>query len=404
MVGDSTWAATYESPPPPIHDHTWMPILQHPQPQSAQASSGTILPFHSAPISQRPATAHPSTEHLPHRPAPSSIEELRQSGISPYRSMSAHSSLYRQSRNLSPVPHAFQSLTVTTAATGQMRSSSAQDEEPISTANSGHESTDSSGQSHNLHLSYSRPLSRDTMSTSPTRLPERAPSRNSPLDPTRHSQTSPMKEQIPSRPLSRRSRQPTLALPVMTLPDAIRFYQRTATDLSVAIPEELRRAEYRELYKYYAYELPFILAWGDTQAGNDYFMKKNRGLPCDDILQYEAERNARLLYNEVHQNAPIEEFPPYEDIVVEADIQLPMPDEPPVPPPHAPIDSPYPYAQGNAPPGTYQSGYRPFAGAGSSGGGGGGQPTQPPQPPAAPQRWMLLRYPAPPKAPTPPAP
>ncbi len=63
--------------------------------------------------------------------------------------------------------------------------------------------------------------------------------------------------------------------PVMTLPDAIRFYQRTATDLSVAIPVELRRAEYCELYEYYAYELPFILAWGETQAGNDYFMKKN---------------------------------------------------------------------------------------------------------------------------------
>ncbi len=189
----------------------------------------------------------------------------------------------------------------------------------------------------------------------------------------------------------------------MTLPDAIRFYQRTATDPSIAIPEELRQAEYREPYKYYAFELPFILAWGSTQAGNDYFMKKNRGLPCDDILQYEAERNARLLYNEVHRNAPIEEFPPYEDIVVKADIQLPMPDEPPVPPPCTPIEPPYPYSRGNAPPGTYPSGYQPFAGAGPSGG-GGGQPAQPPQPPAAPQRWTLPRHPAPPKAPTPPAP
>ncbi len=189
----------------------------------------------------------------------------------------------------------------------------------------------------------------------------------------------------------------------MTLPEAIKFYQRTATDLSVAILEELRRAEYRELFKYYAYELPFILAWGETQAGNDYFMKKNQGLPCDDILRYEAERNARLLYNEVHRNAPIEEFPPYEDIVEAADIQLPMPDEPPVPPPRAPVETTYPYARGNAPPGTYESGYKPFAGAGGQGG-GGGQPAQPPQPPAAPQRWTLLRYPAPPKAPTPPVP
>ncbi len=29
----------------------------------------------------------------------------------------------------------------------------------------------------------------------------------------------------------------------------------------------------------------------------------------------------------------MEEFPPYEDVVTEADIQLPMPDEPPVAPP-----------------------------------------------------------------------
>ncbi len=113
---------------PPVHDHTWNANPQHPQPQSAQVSSGTILPFHSAPISQRPATAHPSTEHLPHRPAPSSIEELHQSGISPYRPMSAHSSLYRQLRNPSPVPHVSQSLIVTIAVTGQMRSSSTQDE------------------------------------------------------------------------------------------------------------------------------------------------------------------------------------------------------------------------------------------------------------------------------------
>ncbi len=32
-------------------------------------------------------------------------------------------------------------------------------------------------------------------------------------------------------------------------------------------------------------------------------MKINRNLPADDILQYEAERNARLLYNEVHLDA-----------------------------------------------------------------------------------------------------
>ncbi len=141
-----------------------------------------------------------------------------------------------------------------------------------------------------------------------------------------------MKEQIPSRPPSRQAQVPEPIDP-MTLTSAIQFYQRTATDLSVAIPEKLKQAEYCELYKYYAYELPFILAWGSTQAGNDYFMKKQQGIPADEILQYEAERNARLLYNEVHQNTPMEKFPPYEDIVTEADIQMLMPDEPPVAPP-----------------------------------------------------------------------
>ncbi len=183
----------------------------------------------------------------------------------------------------------------------------------------------------------------------------------------------------------------------MTLPDAIQFYQRTATDLSVAIPVELKKAEYRELYNYFAYELPFILVWGETQAGNDYFMKKQQGLPADDILQYEVEQNARLLYNKIHRNALMEVLAPYEDIVTEADIQMPMPGEPPVPHPRALVTD-FSYTRGQEPPGTYPSGYRPFAGAGSQGG-HGGQPAQPPQPPAPPQRWVLLRHPAPPKAP-----
>ncbi len=83
---------------------------------------------------------------------------------------------------------------------------------------------------------------------------------------------------------------------------------------------------------------------------------------------------------------------------------MPMPDEPPVPPPRASVTS-FSYIRGNKLPGTYASSYRPFAGAGSSsGGGGGGQPAQPPQPPAAPQQWALPCHPAPLKAPTPPAP
>ncbi len=134
-------------------------------------------------------------------------------------------------------------------------------------------------------------------------------------------------------------------------------------------------------------------------------MKMNRNLPADDILQYEAERNARLLYNEVHLNTQMEPMAPYKDVMAEADIQMPMPDEPPVPPPRAEVTS-FSYTRGHGPPEAKPSSYRPFAGAGPSGGGGGGggQPPQPPQPPAAPQQWTLLRYPAPPKAPTPPAP
>ncbi len=159
------------------------------------------------------------------------------------------------------------------------------------------------------------------MSTSPVRPAERAPSRRS-LDHPRPTQTrpaTPMEGQAQTRSLSRRSiHEP---LPEMDLAESIKFYQRTATDLSVAIPVRLRRAEYHELYEHYAYELPFILAWGQTQAGNDYFMKKNRNLPADEILQYEAERNARLLYNEVHLNAPMAPMAPYKDIVTEADIQ-----------------------------------------------------------------------------------
>ncbi len=80
---------------------------------------------------------------------------------------------------------------------------------------------------------------------------------------------------------------------------------------------------------------------------------------------------------------PMEPLAPYEEIVVEADIQMPMPDEPPVPPPRAPVTN-FSYTRGHAPPGTYPSGYRLFAGAGLSSG-GGGQPAQPLQPPAPPQ-------------------
>ncbi len=79
MAGDSTWAATFESSPPTIPvTILGTPTLQHPWPQLAQASSGIISPFHTAPISPLPMMAHPNTEPLPptsayqqHRGAPS---------------------------------------------------------------------------------------------------------------------------------------------------------------------------------------------------------------------------------------------------------------------------------------------------------------------------------------------
>ncbi len=330
---DSTWAATYESPPLPPMTILGMPILQHPQPQSVPVSSEITSPSPSAPTSLTPATACLSTEPLPRHQSISSMEELCQSGTSPYKMMTgSHPSLYERSLSRVDQP----SPNPMTAATGHTSSSHAHHHEGLEyTEGKGNESPDSSDQSHNLHQSYSRPPSRDTMSTSPMRPLERAPSRSF-TDQPRYSQTrhpSLMEEQIPSRPPSRRACQPSPTLPAMTLPDAIKFYQETATDLSIAIPVELHNelsiASFITimLTSYHSFWLG-----GETQAGNDYFMKRNRGLPADDILRYEAEWNARLLYNEVHRNASMEEFPPYEDIAAEADIQLPMPDEPPIPP------------------------------------------------------------------------
>ncbi len=128
-------------------------------------------------------------------------------------------------------------------------------------------------------------------------------------------------------------------------------------------------------------------------------MRKIRGLNADEILQYEAERNARFLWNSVHPRNIMEELSPY---LEEIEIQEPMSDSPPVPPPRAPVNA-FSYVRGQAPPGTYSFGYVPFAGGGRAGG-GGGQPAQPPQPPAPPPRYALPRYPAPPGMPDPPVP
>ncbi len=86
----------------------------------------------------------------------------------------------------------------------------------------------------------------------------------------------------------------------------------------------------------------------------------------------------------------------------EIEIQGPMPDELPVPPPQVPVTA-FSYIRGQAPPGTYLCGYIPFARADLSGG-GGRQPAQPLQPPIVPLKWTLPRFPALPKPPDPPAP
>ncbi len=173
MAGDSMWATTFESSPPTIPvTILGTPTLQHPRPQLAQASSGIISPFHTAPISLLPAMAHLSTKPLPPRQPISNIEGLPQSGTNPSRPSSAHPSLYEKSRNPSPAPQHFDHLR---PATGLTSPSSAQRFDPDITEDIGNESTGSSDQTHNLHQSYLRPLSRD-MSTSPTRQVERAPS------------------------------------------------------------------------------------------------------------------------------------------------------------------------------------------------------------------------------------
>ncbi len=192
--------------------------------------------------------------------------------------------------------------------------------------------------------------------------------------------------------------------PIKTIHDAIHTYEQTRfDDIQFLAQQILMQAEYRDLYNYFAYEIPFIPAWGETQAGNNYFMNKQNNLPADHILQYEAERNTHLLYNKLHPSTLMRPLTPYEDATAEIGIQEPMPDAPLVAPSWAPVGA-FSYIRGQAPPGTYTRSYLPFAGADPSGsGGGGGQPAQLLQPPDPPQQWTLPCLPAPIKPPTPPA-
>ncbi len=101
-------------------------------------------------------------------------------------------------------------------------------------------------------------------------------------------------------------------------------------------------------------------------------MKKQQGLPANEILQYEAERNTHLLFNELHPDALMRTLTPYEEATAEIEVQRPMPDAPPVVPPRATFGT-FSYVRGNEPPGTNTRGYRPFARA---------NPDNPPEPPA----------------------
>ncbi len=96
--------------------------------------------------------------------------------------------------------------------------------------------------------------------------------------------------------------------------------------------------------------------WGTTQAGNDYFMNKQRNQPADNILQYKAERNTCLLFNKLHPDNLIRPLTPYEQATAEIEIQEPMLDEPLVAPPQMAIRT-FSYVRGQEPPGTNTHGY-----------------------------------------------
>ncbi len=145
------------------------------------------------------------------------------------------------------------------------------------------------------------------------------------------SQRSPSTEflRVPSCPMSRHTMTPIN--PHSHLRSALHLYEQTRFD-DVPFPalRILTQAEYTELYSYFAYELPFMPTWGTTQASNNYFMKKQQGFPADEILQYEAERNTCLLFNELHPDTLMWTLTPYEEATAEPETLIPMPDEPPV--------------------------------------------------------------------------
>ncbi len=167
----------------------------------------------------------------------------------------------------------------------------------------------------------------------------------------------------------------------MTLPNAICLFGEV--DMAQP-PSVLLHAAYDNLFSYFAYELLASLVWVSTPAGIEYFYFLERNIPCGNILWGEASWYASLLYNDIHPEAPMRVLSPYRlihfNLPLDIEIQEPMPDEPPWPPPHAPIMMAFSYDRRQAPPGTYSKGYLPFAGATNASGSGSGQPNQLPQP------------------------
>ncbi len=387
--GDSMWAATLDplpQPPVMILGLTGIP-LQHPQPQSLPMSFGTMSISPTAPTSL-PTMGPPITEPCHHQ-----ATETPAPGICLYRTGSSHLSLYQPSRNPSPVlncPSPSPKVQLLAECQQAATSTTLLEPSPCELPPGSDYSIDSKS-SQNPHQSYLRPPSRDMDVSWASRA---AQTLLSTYDPQHPSPRSPSMEslKVPSHPPSRHTMTPIN--PYSHHCSALRLYEQTRfDDLPFPATWILTQAEYTELCNYFAYELPFMPTWGDTQAGNDYFMKKQQGLPAaDEILQYEAERNTCLLFNELHPDTLMRTLTPYEEATIPVPQQ--MLDEPPVFPPWTDFGN-FSYVRGGEPPGTYPPSYRPFAGA---------DPVPPDGPPIQPPpiQWVLPHLPTPPKAPTPP--
>ncbi len=273
---NSSWATTAGPSLPGVTPATVLGIpgfqLQHPQPHSTQVTFGTTFSSSTAPTSPQ-GQAPPTIGLLPQTTAgiPVTI-----TGISSYKTRNSHLSLYQKLRSLSldlpPPDKLLGKMSMSDTSHPSKPTCHSTDSE----SRSGSEGGQVRQMTQTLPQSYS-------------------PRQNTSME---------SMEKVPSHPPSCRSThstQQTLILPLMMLSNAIHLYEMTrSNEPTDKIPEILVQAHYNNLFSYFAYELPFILAWGETKARNNYFMNQQCGLPSDQILQYKAGRNACLLYNEIH--------------------------------------------------------------------------------------------------------